>query len=540
MAAEKKARAEAEARAEEERRLREEAERTALEELAVKVAAERKARAQAEHQMLLAKQAREKAEQQLSLSAVGDPEALRAAHEKADAAARAAEKAMALSNAIAEAAAREKAQAEARIHAERAARADAEDRAKAEAVQRIMQEREAQSRAQAEITERVARELKAREDAERAEEAQYRADAEARAAQSAAQRRLQLEALESARRNAAVVRPGRKKLSLASLAIAALALIGIALAVLHLYPMSSYIPGVQALMEKRLGEPVSIGNMRYAVFPAPQLTLQRVDIGKTRPIKIDEITVPIWPIALLRGTRELDLIEARGVSLDAEALAQVAKWTRANAQQSQLHVERVKLNAVRVAAPGMKAPPTDIDARFGRGGELTRASVSLQQARAEVTPKDQAWHIEISAGGWKPFIGPAVQFDELEATAMVQGEQATVTAIKGRAGGGEFSGQLKASWSGGGTIRVSGNIKLENGKLQLLLPFFTRDFSASGTVGLSANYALASASVATLFDAARVDGAFTVNGGELQNVDIVRAMQANRAQGHRGGKTRFD
>ena len=37
-----------------------------------------------------------------------------------------------------------------------------------------------------------------------------------------------------------------------------------------------------------------------------------------------------------------------------------------------------------------------------------------------------------------------------------------------------------------------------------------------------------------------MDGAFTVSGGELNNVDLVRALQTARAAGLRGGKTRFD
>ena len=37
-----------------------------------------------------------------------------------------------------------------------------------------------------------------------------------------------------------------------------------------------------------------------------------------------------------------------------------------------------------------------------------------------------------------------------------------------------------------------------------------------------------------------MEGPFTIASGELNNVDIVRALQSARAAGQRGGKTRFD
>ncbi|HTE13689.1 MAG TPA: hypothetical protein VK642_01300, partial [Burkholderiales bacterium] len=98
--------------------------------------------------------------------------------------------------------------------------------------------------------------------------------------------------------------------------------------------------------------------------------------------------------------------------------------------------------------------------------------------------------------------------------------------------------QLKAGW--GSAIQVSGDFKLENGKMILLMPLLTRNFTSSGMLNLNATYTLSSSNVKTLFDGARMDGAFTVTGGELNNVDIVRALQSNRAAGQRGGKTRFD
>jgi uncharacterized protein involved in outer membrane biogenesis len=292
---------------------------------------------------------------------------------------------------------------------------------------------------------------------------------------------------------------------------------------LQFIPLSGYVPAVEVIMAKRLGQPVSISNMRYAVFPSPRLTLERVGIGKLQDVKMNEVYVPVGPAGLIGGTRSFDTIEAKGVSADYNALGMVAGWIRAQPDEPAVKVE---------------IPPFDVDTVLGGRAELIKAVILLDKARFTVTPKDKVWEVKLSASAWKPFIGPALEFDELEATAVVDSRQATVTEVKGRVAGGSLSGQLNAHWHN--SIRATGSFRLENSRMLLLMPAFTRNFSASGTLRLNANFALSGDSLRTLFEAARMEGGFAITSGELNNVDIVRALQSNRATGQRGGKTRFE
>ena len=278
--------------------------------------------------------------------------------------------------------------------------------------------------------------------------------------------------------------------------------------------------------------------MRYQMFPSSQLLLERVSVGKLSEIKADVITVPVGPLGLISGTHSFDTIEVKSATLDADSLGAVAGWVRAQSADPALQINRIKFKGVKLATRGIEVPPFEVDASFGPKGEIRTATINLDKARFEVTPKDKAWQVKLTATGWKSIIGPAVEFEDLEATATVDGNGATVTGIKGRVGGGALSGQLKATW--GSTIQASGDVKLENGRLNQLMPAFTSNFSSSGTLNLTANYAFGGATLQTLFDDVRLEGSFTVASGELNNVDIVRALQSNRAAGQRGGKTRFD
>jgi hypothetical protein len=275
-------------------------------------------------------------------------------------------------------------------------------------------------------------------------------------------------------------------------------------------------------------------------LPAPHLTLDRVTIGKLQVIKVDSIHLPVGPLGLISGVRRFDTIDAKGVTAESDALAAVGGWLRAPASAPEVQVARVKISAIKVAAPGVEIPPFDVDATLGSRGEVSKATITMEKARLELTPTDKAWQMSLSATAWKPFIAPALEFDELEASGVIDGagNQALINTIKGRVAGGSVSGQLKASW--GGAIQASGDLKLENARVNQVLPAFTRNFSASGTLNMSGNYALSAPTMQTLFQSSRLEGAFTITGGELNNVDLVRAMQSNRPGGQRGGKTRFD
>ena len=274
------------------------------------------------------------------------------------------------------------------------------------------------------------------------------------------------------------------------------------------------------------------------MYPSSQLTLQGVTIGKLQEIKIATLVAPVGPVGLISGTTSFDTVEANRVTLEQDALGALPALIGAQKGELAVQVARVRLKAVTLATNAVTLPQFDVDASFAPNGELRKATLTADKAKFDITPKDKTWEVALSASGWKPFIGPAVEFDDLEATAIVSGNQATVSQYKGRVGGGAISGQFKISW--GSAITGSGDIKMENGRLNQLMPFFTRSFTSSGTVGLNATYTLNGASLKTLFDAAQLEGSFTIAGGEFNNVDVTRALQAAKAAGMRGGKTRFE
>jgi hypothetical protein len=519
--AEAKARAEVEAMIQAERKARMEAERRAQQEIAAKTEAERKARAEAERQAEIARKAREEAERksrELERSGDHSPEA-RKARAEVEAIARKAEEAVA--------------QARAQAEAERKARAAAEDRAKMEAVARVMQEQQLRSGAEDEIKSRVQAEIKAREQAEIEAEARYRQEALARA-KAAAEERRKREADVKAGKPVRATRPTNW---VRTIGISAGVLLAVAIGLLHVVPLNNYIGSAQQVMAQRLGVPVTITNLRYALLPFPQLTLQRVGIGKLQEVKIESIVVNAWPWTLFGDALDFDDVEVNTLTTDQEALALVPGWTRPQAGARRLSVRRIQLRSTKVAVKDLNIPLFNGDITLNREGSLQRAVLFDSKVKVELTPRDNVLRVGLEARSWRLPVGPAVEFDDLAVEAVMDSQQASITAIDAKIGRAMIKGSARANWSSG--IRIEGDFAVTNGELAQLLAGFTRDFTATGTLHANATYTLQGTTLQNLFAEPRVEATFNIEKGAINNVDIVRAIQVPSRDGVRGGKTGF-
>ena len=510
---ERKAREEAEANAEAERKSREEA--------LAKARAEAEVKARAEVEALI--QAERKAREATAAAGSADLEAARRARTEAESIARKAEQAVVQARAMAE--------------SERKARAAAEDRAKAETVARVMQEQQMRANAEDDIQTRVQAEIKARQHAEMEAEARYRQEAGARAKASAQERRKREGEAHSAEKGK-IVTVRRSTNWPKALGVSLAALLVIAIGMLHVMPLNNYIGGVQSLMSERLGAPVTISSIRYALLPAPQLTLERVGIGKLQEIKVESLVVSAWPMAFLGETRNIDSVTANNVSAGEDALALLPGWVKS--QSGPLTVRRVHLKSVRLATKNIDIPAFDGDVTLGLDGTLQRATFGDGKVRIELTPRDKVLRAALEGRNWRPPLGPAVEFDDIAIEAVFDGgQQASITSISAKIGRALIKGSANVTW-GAGSIRAEGDYSVIRGELAQLMAEFTRDFTASGTLSANVNFLLQGTTPQNLFASPRMDATFNIEKGSLNNVDIVRAIQNPTREGLRGGKTAFN
>jgi hypothetical protein len=187
---------------------------------------------------------------------------------------------------------------------------------------------------------------------------------------------------------------------------------------------------------------------------------------------------------------------------------------------------------------GLDLPLFDASFAFEPTGALKRVLLAEGGARVDIVPTGQNYRVMLTASGWRPPIGPRLSFDELALDADVENGILNSRRIEGRIAGGSLVASMKASWRNG--VRVEGEFDLAESLLHRLLPAYTGDFKANGTLMAHGQYSLQGTEFGELLKQARVDANFLITRGELHNFDLVHALQSPPLSGMRGGRTRFD
>ncbi len=517
------ARAKAEARAAAEQKAREEAAAKARAE------AEEKARIAAE------KKAREEAE--------------RKAREEAAAKARAEALAAAETKIREEAVLKTMAEAEAREEAVRKAREEVAARAEREAETRAREEAEALVKQETEEMARLAAEEKAQEEAERV--ARKQAEAEERAAAKQEEKRgaegkARIVAEEKARkqeerepidinkwlRNALTV--GRKLLI--SLSVTALVL----LFLLQLVNLSMLVDPMEKLVSANINEPVTINKVYASLWPKPHLVLDGVTIGGMADIKI--ATIRVLPVlsTVFDDIKTLRYIELAGLTIGQDNLHRPVQWVSASNKQGKLKFDQIFLEKTSVTLRGLELPLFDGDIKLAPSGELLSATLNTgnRSTVIQIVPKNDALMVDMVANDWQPPIGAPVVFDELLATGVIEHNRLNFTQIKGRLYGGNLEAAMVVNWANQWT--ATGTFKLSEVELEELMPNFTREASLKGPLTSNATFTVQSNEFATMLDAPEINADFSVDGGDINGIDLVRAIRASNKNNAISGSTRFN
>jgi uncharacterized protein involved in outer membrane biogenesis len=307
---------------------------------------------------------------------------------------------------------------------------------------------------------------------------------------------------------------------------------------LHVIPLNGFIPAAQELMTQRFGQPVRIGVLRYALLPSPQLTLERVTIGKFEDIKADTLIVAASPFAFFGSDKSFDRAEASSVNATAIGLAAAASWIKPReGSAAALSVGRVRLKGVQLDIKAIDLPRFDADIALARNGALQKASLTDGKVTVTLAPRDKAIDMTLEARGWRLPILPGIEFDDLSIAGVLGNDEATISRVEGNLGAGKLTGDGKLTWASG--LRMQGTFALRNADLAQVLGAFTRQFSATGTLSANGKFAMQGDTVAALIGSARAEASFNVEKGTLANVDLVRAIQSPARDGVRGGKTLF-
>jgi hypothetical protein len=439
-------------------------------------------------------------------------------------------------------------------------RAEREEEARAEAERREAEDRERRERMEQERAEREERERKRQEEKEqRVREAEERKIAAAHERQRQeelrveAERRAREEALagrrkeqeERDRKRAEVEALKKTKAIRSPLDVAKPFIIGVVvLAVLlvggvQLVPMNSYIPAVEKLASDHIKEPVTIGSMKVSILSGFTMNLENVKIGTTQDVKIDRVSLAPEFGSVFGSVKVVRRIDVDSVSVAQEVLPRLPRWLDAALADKTVQVGRIVFKGVKLESTTLKLPPIDADLHLDADGGVEQARLTDGKLDVSLKPRNGEVDIEISANkGWISPVGPALEFTDFSAKGVASRGQIRIPEFKALLYGGAARGSATVSFAG--PWSMEGELTTERINLQELMAAFTREAKSSGQLESRMRFSMNGTDLPSMFAQPRIDGSFTVRKGDVDGVDLVRALQTGGRENVQGGATKFE
>ena len=431
----------------------------------------------------------------------------------------------------------------ARVHAEqramieKQARAAAEDRAKQEAVARVMQEHLARQNAETEIAAKVEAELRAREQAEFSADLRSRQEAQQRAEISATERLQEQENVALGKNVTSRRRSPWGRLVLGALVL----IIGGGIAALQVIPLTGLRVRAETLLADRLQEPVSMADLRFVLFPFPQVKIDRITIGRNQQITIANAVLPVPLTALLDDTKDFEEAQLNNVKIVQSILPRFTVFAKARTAETQLNIKSLKINGIKITLSDVDIPLFDATIQTAANGAFENAQITHSKISLNIAPAKEAGALRVTFQGRsiQPAAAPGLEITSFSGSAQVGLEEAAFSNLEMRLAGGTLSGAAELDWSEN-KFRLRGEFDLNGADIALLLPAFTRDFEASGTLNTKTRFSSQDANLGGLLASTSSSSTFSASKGALNNIDLVRAIQARSKTPQRGGRTAYN
>ncbi len=432
---------------------------------------------------------------------------------------------------------------------EEAARREAEDLERRERMELERQEREGRElkrQEEKELRIREQEEAKAKREQERLRQDAMKVENERRSREDALVKRRK-EQEERDRKRAEVDTLKRQKGiktpldRLKPVFIGLVVVVALVMGGLQVVPMNAYVPSIEKLASAHLKEPVSIGSMHVSVLGGFEIILQNVKIGTAQDVKIEKVSVSPEFGSAFADVKIVNKMQLESATLAEEVLPRLPKWLDAAIADRTLQIGRIVAKSTKVESRSAKLPTFDVDLAFSPEGSIQKALVSATDGKVnvELVPRDNQVDIALNASkGWVPPVGPQIEFTDLTLKATANHQRITIEKFESLLYGGAAKGSAMMVW--GGPWSIEGEVTTQRIELQHLMAVFTRDAKSTGQLESSLRYAMSSQTLATLFDAPRIDGNFEVKKGDMDGVDLVRALQSGGRGVTQGGATRFE
>ena len=318
-------------------------------------------------------------------------------------------------------------------------------------------------------------------------------------------------------------------------------LLATALAVPFLVPLEGYIPELNKLISEKIGQPVSIRDLRLQLLPTPRVAIFGLKLGRKGEVSIERGSIVPDLLLLPAGEYVVREIRADGVRVKASALDLLDKLLK-DGGGSGILVRRIVLRHVTYEQHALKLPRFSVVVELSVVPSATLVRVSTDDGRFRATLDPQGGgrtRLAITAHDWRlPFTVAPLRFDTLDARGVLQGARLDFSQVNGKLYGGSLSGSVNTRWGKG--WRIGGKAHIAGVQMIPLQVALGRPARLSGRLSAQVTYSAQAATAGRLANALVLDAPFAVAGGEWHGVDLSRVAELPLGKLSPGGTTRYE
>jgi hypothetical protein len=274
-------------------------------------------------------------------------------------------------------------------------------------------------------------------------------------------------------------------------------------------------------------------------LPTPRLVLAQVDVGNASDIEIKSVSIlPSWE-TLFTDSTLIDQVELSGINATPAQVKRAVGWLTHTQVEANMHISRIHFRDVTIQLNTSKLPELNAELMLNHLGQVEHAMLTLngQETTATLVSQGEQYKVTVQAKRFTLPLGAPVLVQSLKAEGLADQQSLTLDHIQGNLYGGSIDGTVTMNWSNDWT--AIGKLNIHDAGLDGLAPNFV-DIQAKGDLTTTLDFATVSSDIEQILDRPTLKAKFTIKQGEINWIDIVRAIQVAKKNMAINGLTNFD
>ena len=304
--------------------------------------------------------------------------------------------------------------------------------------------------------------------------------------------------------------------------------------------MSPFIDGTETFASKNIGERVKIHKMRTSLLPQPRLVLDQVSVGNASDIQMKSVSIALTWNTLFSTPIPIHQIELAGTTVTPQQIKRMANWFSHMQVQSELNISHFTFRDITIQLSNTKLPTLQADVSLAPAGNIVSATVSLSEqdaANAVITAYGDDYKMSLQAKRFTLPIGAPVMLQALKADGVINASALRFEHIQANLYGGSMEGNASMDWTN--DWQIAGKLNIIDASLDGLVPNFST-IQAKGDLNSEIDFSANATDIESIFDHPTLKARFTIERGEVNWIDIIRAIQVAKKNMAINGPTNFD